>query len=94
MNLLPENQKKNQNLTLRDRTALDVDGVTDVRGFDENSVFLDTVCGKMTVEGEGLHITRLEEEAGRLSLTGRITAIYYTDEAHRTKNGLFSRFFG
>ena len=94
MNLLPENQKKNQTLTLRDRETLELDGVSDVRGFDESTVYLDTVCGRLTVEGEGLHITHLALEEGRVALTGRIGAIYYADEAHKAKGGFFARIFG
>ena len=94
MNLLPENQKKNHTLTLRDREALELEGVTDVRGFDENTVYLDTACGRLTVEGEGLHITRLALEEGRVSLVGRISALYYADDLHRAKNGVFGRIFG
>ena len=93
MNLLPEEAKKRQTVTLRDRAELTLDGVSNVRGFDESTVLLDTVFGSMTVEGESLHITSLALEEGRVSLTGRISALYYTYEAHKQKSGFFSRIF-
>ena len=77
---------------MRERTLLEIDGVTDVRGFDENTVLLVTSCGDMTVEGEGLHITHLALEEGCVCVEGRIDGLFYTDGAKKEKGGFFSRF--
>lgn len=90
MNSLPENQKKSHTVTLHNRHLLELDGIADVRGFDENAVLLVTAEGDMTVEGECLHITRLALEEGRVVLEGRIGGIYYTDETKKAK-GFFAR---
>ena len=90
MNSVSESQKRNHSLTLHDRTALAIDGVTDVRGFDENAVLLVTHGGEMTVEGEGLHVTHLALEEGRVTVEGKIGGIFYTDDGGK-KKGIFSR---
>ena len=87
---VPETQKNNHALTLRDRALLVLDGVLDVRGFDENAVLLVTHGGDMTVEGENLHITHLALEEGRVTVEGKIDGIFYTDEPGK-KKGFFSR---
>lgn len=81
-----------QTVLLKDRTRLEVDGVADVVSFDEAAVILRTALGGMTVEGDGLHITRLDLEKGLLSLEGRISGIFYTGESGTgKKGGFFSR---
>ncbi|MBQ8351853.1 MAG: sporulation protein YabP [Clostridia bacterium] len=88
---LQENEN-GQTVLLKDRARLEVDGVSDVVSFDEAAVILRTALGGMTVEGEGLHITRLDLEKGLLALEGRIGGIFYTGDASTgKKGGFFSR---
>ena len=90
MNSIPENQKTGT-LILRDRKLLELDGVSDVIGFDEMTVLLRTALGSMTVEGKDLHITRLDLEKGVVSVTGHISAVLYTDESKGEKRSFFAR---
>ena len=93
MNSMPEIQhppKKSQTLELRDRKNLSMDGVTDVRGFDENAIVAESAYGTVTVEGRGLHITVLDLDHGKLAVEGEITGIYYSEET-KPKGGFFSR---
>ncbi len=76
---------------LDDREKLTVSGVADVLSFDEQTIILRTSMGELTVRGEGLHISRLNTETGELNISGRVSAMAYTDE--RVKNGLISRMF-
>lgn len=94
MNLLAENQKTSHTLTLSNCETLELCGVTDVRGFDEGTVLLETACGPLTVEGEGLHVTHLGLEEGRVTVTGRIAALFYSQTGTRVRGGFFSRLFG
>lgn len=80
------------NLILEDRKKLSITGVTDVGGFDEQSVCVKTELGELTVRGEGLHITRLSLETGDLSVEGSITSLNYS-ELIPEKGGFFSRVF-
>ena len=57
MNTEAERGRKNEHtISLRQRESMEINGVTDVVSFDEQAVILQTVCGKMTVEGSALHI--------------------------------------
>lgn len=90
MNSVPE-KESNQTVLLRDRRILELDGVSDVVGFDDTAVLLRSTLGSMTVEGTGLHITRLDLDKGLLSVEGRISAVFYTDEGKGEKRGFFAR---
>ena len=51
---------------------LTISGVTDVHcSFDEEQVLLETVRGMLVVRGQGLHVERLQLEAGELIIQGR-----------------------
>ena len=90
MNL--QGNENGQTVLLKDRASLDIDSVLDVVSFDEALVLLHTSQGSMTVEGEGLHITRLDLEKGRLSLEGKISGLFYTgDSGTGKKGGFFAR---
>ncbi|MFR1150324.1 MAG: YabP/YqfC family sporulation protein [Butyricicoccus sp.] len=51
---------------LEGREKLTISGVTDVHSFDEEQVLLETVRGMLVVRGQGLHVERLQLEAGEL----------------------------
>lgn len=73
------------------RDGIEVSGVCDVVSFDERGVVMETDCGSLAVEGEGLHVTVLNVSAGRVSIEGRINGVYYFDNSPRPKRGLFGR---
>ena len=86
-----EGKKHTLCVTARARASLT--GVCDVQSFDERVVILKTDCGEMTVEGEELRVGTLDVEKGVVELTGRISALYYSDGAP-AKKGLRARFWG
>lgn len=67
-------------------------GVKDIRGFDEESVSLDTSWGKICVEGEGLKIESLSKEDGRIFINGDIKGVFCEPEI-TNKPGLIKRIF-
>ena len=78
---------------LYNRSTIEIDGVDEVLGFDENVISL-CVCGKRAViEGEALKITLLSVQEGRISANGKINGIFYEDEA-KPKRTLMGRLFG
>ena len=93
-----EQEKSNRSahqLAMRARQSLEVQGVTDVVSFDEQTVILDTVCGNMTIDGDALHIHVLNINDGLVTLDGRIDAITYfeTESKKNAKSGLFGKMF-
>ena len=81
----------NHNVIMEDRKKLTFSGIKDVLNFDEETVILDTVLGKMTVKGAGLHMIHFNNETGDLVAQGRVFAIVYTSE--EKSEGFFSRLF-
>ena len=73
------------------RDGIAISGVSDVVSFDERGVVMETDCGSLAVEGEGLHVTVLDLSAGRVNIEGRINGVYYFDNSPRPKRGLFGR---
>ena len=75
----------------RAREGIVISGVEDVISFDESGVSLETVCGSMAVEGEGLHVKVLNVGEGKVEIEGRINGVYYFDNKPTQKRGLFGR---
>ena len=78
-------------LELKRRERLTLDGVEEVISFDEGAVVLRTSLGRLTVEGDGLHVTKLLLDCGEVSLEGRVRALIY-DDGKEAGRGLFHRF--
>lgn len=76
--------------SVKSREEIKIDGVKDVISFDEVGVALETECGSMAVEGEGLHITVLNVADGKVEITGRVNGVYYYDKT-AAKRGLFGK---
>ena len=72
------------------RENIKIDGVKDVISFDESGVALETECGSMAIEGEGLHVTVLNLSDGKVEITGRVNGVYYYDKS-AAKRGFFGK---
>ncbi len=77
-------------VSMTDCTTLSAAGVSEVVSFDEMSVVLVTSCGVLTLEGDGLHIARLDLEKGETDITGHITGMFYA-KAREKGGGFFRR---
>ncbi len=89
---MEENIGVYQNVIIEGRKKLNISGVKDVTSFDDETVLLDTVLGKMTVKGEELHIESFNTETGDLSAVGKIHAVVYMSDA-KVSGGFLSRIF-
>lgn len=81
------------NIILEERGKLSVSGVVDVQSFDEEQVLLETVRGMLLVRGQGLHIERLQLEAGELLVQGEDSLLEY-DDSVQPRGSLLGRLFG
>ena len=79
-------------ISLTEREKMSVSGVVDVSGFDENVVILSTSRGELSVRGEGLHIERIDLDAGQLLLSGLVQELRYDEKPAAAS--LWSRLFG
>ena len=66
------NREMPHTVILEGRERLSISGVVDVQSFDEEQVLLETVRGMMVVRGQGLHVERLQLEAGELIVEGEV----------------------
>ncbi len=78
---------------LDSRRNLSVTGVNDVGSFNEREVVLFTEEGGLTIDGTGLHITKLNLEDGQVVIEGEICAMEYDDVRPQERGSFFSRVF-
>ena len=75
------------------RKEMNISGVKEVESFDETCVILHTQGGEMTIEGVDLRVGTLDTDHGLVVLSGRIDAVYYSNEQGEKKQGIFGRLF-
>ena len=85
-------QGAQHSLSLSSREHAELAGVTEVNSFDEECVVLSTVCGELTVEGEGLRVGTLDMTRGVLVIDGKISGLYYADTSQTRKKGFLGGF--
>jgi len=78
-------------VNIDNRERMNLCGIDDVKGFDENIIVLNTCQGCLTIRGENLHIDKIDLDVGKISLGGHIQELSY-DEI--STGGFFSRLFG
>ena len=88
---MEENIALNHSVIIEDRKKLSLSGVKECIGFDEETILLNTVLGKLTIKGSGLHIQNFDTESGGLEATGKVHAVVYTTDDSR--GGFWSRVF-
>ena len=86
-----ENIQLPHKLTLNERKALTMSGVTEVVSFDETAVMLRTSLGLLEVQGQQLVLKTLSLDGGQVAVDGHITALYY--EEPRPTGNLWGRLF-
>lgn len=77
-------------ITLDERKNLTVTGVTDIGGYDEQTVVAVTSQGELTIKGENLHIIRMSVDMGELVVDGIINSLQYS-ELRQQSGGFFAR---
>jgi sporulation protein YabP len=98
-----ENQQRGNNnggdyaqshaVVIDNREKLSISGIEDVETFDENTIVVHTVMGKLTICGTSLHIRELNVETTDLTVEGHIDALQYSNETFERRRGLFSGLF-
>ena len=78
-------------LTLNERKALTMTGVTEVLSFDENAIALRTDLGILQIHGSGLQLKALSQEKGDMMVEGTISALVYEEPR---QGGFWRRLMG
>ena len=86
-----EETRTEHTVVLENRERLVISGVTDVTAFDEGCVCLDTVCGLLDIEGSALAVQDLSLAEGKVSVTGRVGGLWYSEKKQKSeKRGFFA----
>ncbi|MFZ5901108.1 MAG: sporulation protein YabP [Bacillota bacterium] len=76
-------QEIKHRLEMRDRKELSLAGVLRVESFTDNEIHLETNMGFLLLQGEGLHITQLDLDAGTLVVQGHLNSLQYRETGSR-----------
>ena len=88
---MSEQRKKGaHSVIIENREKLNMSGVLEVVGFDDETVILNTDCGRLTVKGENLKMGGFSTASGEVDVIGEIRGIVYSDEGD-SKGGFFRR---
>ena len=91
MNMAQEPLQLPHKLTLNERKALTMTGVTEVVSFDDTSVVLRTNLGMLEVLGSGLQLKTLSLDGGQVAVDGTVSSRIH--EENKPAGGLMSRLF-
>ena len=81
----------NSNIIIENRKKFTLTGIKDVLTFDEETIILNSVLGKITIKGASLHILNFDTESGELVAEGKLIALVYTGDERN--GGFISRLF-
>lgn len=81
------------NLILENKSKLSISGVSDVDTFDEGKIVIFIEDDTLIIEGDSLHIQKLDVTNGELIIEGIIFSIQYTgnNQMERTNKGFFKK---
>ena len=88
---MAEMQKMNHTVYIENRKSIVFTGITDVTGFDEQTVTLKSELGGIIIKGSDLQISRLSLDTGDVTVDGNINSLQYTSSAN--SKGMFSKIF-
>ena len=79
--------------SMEERERLRIGGVLEVLSFDEEGIMMETTCGLLMLKGTGLHIGKLDLEAGDVVIDGNIDSLAYSDGSPLERHSILSRLF-
>lgn len=89
---MTQEQQLPHKLTLSQRSALTVTGVTEVVRFEEDAAVLETAMGTLLVHGRQLQLKTLSADGGQVTVEGQVTALIY--EQQKRNGGWLQRLLG
>ncbi len=83
---------KEQNIELENRNKLRLNGVEDIISFDDETITVLTLLGKMIIKGEQLKILNFGNETGDMEAQGKINALVYLND-NKGKSSIVGKLF-
>ncbi len=78
-------------LLLENREVLEMTGIIDVESFNEEEIYAICDYGELLIKGENLHIEVLDLNSGDMKISGKITALVYSEKSQ--VKGFFKKVF-
>jgi len=72
-------------IIMHNRQNVQLAGIKNVITFDEDEVILESELGYLTIAGEGLHVTMLNLEQGKVALAGNVRSMEYKEQGSDIK---------
>lgn len=88
-----EKKKGRHTLNMEERERVRIGGVMEVLSFDEDGIMMETTCGLLLLKGAGMHIGKLDLEAGDVVVDGSIDSMTYSDGTLAEKHSILGRLF-
>lgn len=88
-----EKRRSRHTVSMEERERIRMGGVLEVLSFDEEGVMLETECGLMMLKGTGLHMGKLDLDAGEITVEGLFDSITYSDGTLSDKHSFFGKLF-
>lgn len=73
------------NMELEDRKKLSLTGVDEVMSFDDEKIVLNTILGKLKINGQGLKMNKLDVKNGDVIIEGYIISIIYSGKVKKKR---------
>lgn len=73
--------KKSHSIIMEQCSKINMSGVKEVKGFDEETVILDTEEGLLTIKGENMLINDFSATSGELTMEGKVYALAYAPDS-------------
>lgn len=83
---MSEHNMIKQNIIIEDRRLLSLSGVEQVDSFNDNTIVLSTVKGRLSVKGEELNVSKLNLDDGKVEIDGLINSLTYLSKEGEPKN--------
>ena len=80
-------------LNMKEREKVRIGGVLEVLSFDEEGIMMETTCGLLMLRGAGMHIGKLDLDAGDVIVDGSIDSMTYSDGTLAEKHSILGKLF-
>ncbi|KAF5068115.1 sporulation protein YabP [Anaerotignum sp.] len=91
---MAEERKRNRHtVSMEERERIRMGGVLEVLSFDEEGIMLETDCGLMMIKGTGIHMGKLDLDAGEVTIEGLFDSITYSDGTLGEKHSFLGKLF-
>lgn len=81
------------NIELENRKKLSLTGVDEVMSFDDEKIVLNTILGKLKINGQGLKMNKLDVKNGDVIIEGYIISMIYSGKVKQKRKRInFKKF--